>query len=56
MKIPAEQAIRTSNNCLIQITQTYSEWQNSYTLPCRIGLKIFSFIFPAVLKIKLLKD
>lgn len=44
------------NNCLIEITQKYSVWANNYTFSCRVGLRIFSWIFPAVLKINLLKD
>jgi hypothetical protein len=53
MKILQEKG---QSNCLIEINQKYSEWQNNYTLNCRIGLRIFSWIFPAVLKINLIKD
>jgi len=44
------------STCLIEITQKYSEWVNNYTFSCRVGLRIFSFVFPAVLKIVLTKD
>jgi len=44
------------STCLIVVDQKYSDWVNNYTFSCRVGLRIFSFIFPAVLKIVLTKD
>ncbi len=44
------------STCLIGVIQKYSEWVNNYTFSCRVGLRIFSFIFPAVLKIVITKD
>jgi hypothetical protein len=50
-----EKKIEQSESLII-IRQKYSEWCNNYTIHCRIGLKIFSFIFPSVLRIYLEKD
>jgi len=38
-------------NCFAEINLTHLDWKKSYTIRCRIGLRIFSFIFPSVLKI-----
>jgi len=36
---------------LISIKYSKEDWKEQYTLRCRIGLRIFSWIFPAVLRI-----
>ena len=43
-------------NCLIGIDLTHLDWKKNYTIRCRIGLRIFSFIFPSVLKINFIDE
>jgi len=48
-----ESEISTS---LIEINLKYSEWQNMYTFGRWFNMRIFSFIFPTVLKINITRD
>lgn len=43
------------NKSLIRIDITKDEWEKQYTFGARCNMRIFSWIFPGVLKIYILK-
>lgn len=44
------------NESLIHIDMKFSEWSTTYSIGARFSMKLFSYLFPGVLRIRLIKD